>query len=706
MSETLRSALLHRPGAIPAVLMAIGVVACESPQPPAACQPIPQVTVNAKETATVTACFNDPNGDMLSYSVMSSNPGVATASSSGATVTVTAVSPGSASITVTAADPGGLQGQQSFQVLVPNRAPQPRGAMPSMTVAVGRSEAVDASSYFAEPDGEALGYSVASSDNQKATVSVAGSMVTVTALAKGTVAVTVTARDPGGLTGEQTFQVTVPNRAPEPVGTIADVEVEVDGSATVDVAGHFRDPDGDVLTYSAESSSMARAEVSVSGSVVTVTGVAKGSATVTVTAEDTEGLTARQTFRVTVPNRAPVAVGTIEDREVEADAAAEVDVARYFTDPDGDRLTYAAESSGTQRVAVSVSGSVVTVTGVAKGSATVTVTAEDTEGLTARQTFRVTVPNRAPVAVGTIEDIEVVVDSAVVLDMSDYFSDPDGDVLTHSATSSNSAVADVSVAGTVMRLVPVAAGNATVTVTARDPEGLAARQQANVTVIWPDRGVLVALYNATDGPNWRNNENWLSDAPLGEWYGVQTDGTGRVVRLDLSGGWDANEQDFVDHGLEGSIPPELGDLASLAVLDLGFNDLSGAIPLEIWNLGRIEHLDFGSNDLSGPIPRQLGGLDRIEYLSLRGNDLSGPIPPEIGSLKHLRRLRLGWNGLSGAIPPEIGNLGSLVYLELSDNDLTGSIPPELGNLTNLVWLELVHVDNLTGSIPPELCVVL
>ena len=35
-----------------------------------------------------------------------------------------------------------------------------------------------------------------------------------------------------------------------------------------------------------------------------------------------------------------------------------------------------------------------------------------------------------------------------------------------------------------------------------------------------DRTTLVALYNATDGPNWTNNENWLSDAPTGERHGV------------------------------------------------------------------------------------------------------------------------------------------------------------------------------------------
>ena len=35
-----------------------------------------------------------------------------------------------------------------------------------------------------------------------------------------------------------------------------------------------------------------------------------------------------------------------------------------------------------------------------------------------------------------------------------------------------------------------------------------------------DREVLVALYNATDGPNWTNNTNWLSEEPIWEWYGV------------------------------------------------------------------------------------------------------------------------------------------------------------------------------------------
>ena len=49
-----------------------------------------------------------------------------------------------------------------------------------------------------------------------------------------------------------------------------------------------------------------------------------------------------------------------------------------------------------------------------------------------------------------------------------------------------------------------------------------------------DWEVLAALYNATVGPNWKDNDNWLNDAPIGEWHGITTDGNGRVIELDLA----------------------------------------------------------------------------------------------------------------------------------------------------------------------------
>ena len=67
-----------------------------------------------------------------------------------------------------------------------------------------------------------------------------------------------------------------------------------------------------------------------------------------------------------------------------------------------------------------------------------------------------------------------------------------------------------------------------------------------------DREILEIFYKATGGPNWNYNDNWLTDAPLGEWYGVQVDDQGRVVGLGS-----------VANRLPGRIPRELGGLANL-----------------------------------------------------------------------------------------------------------------------------------------------
>ena len=85
-----------------------------------------------------------------------------------------------------------------------------------------------------------------------------------------------------------------PNRAPTAVGTLPAVRVAVGESSEVQLSGAFRDPDGDALSYSAVTSNANAATVSVSASVATVTGVAKGVATISVMATDPGGASARQ----------------------------------------------------------------------------------------------------------------------------------------------------------------------------------------------------------------------------------------------------------------------------------------------------------------------------------------------------------------------------------------------------------------------------
>ena len=443
--------------------------------------PHQDLAVGGTVTLDVSGTFTDPDGDTLTLTVESEDTTVATASLDGTMLTLVGIDVGTSFVSLTATDPGGLSATQVFAAFVAsgNQAPMAEGEIPAQSLKVGDSATVDVSGNFSDPDDDELIYMAASSDDDIATASVSGAEVTVTGVAAGSATVTVTATDPGDLSATQTFDVTVAvgNQAPVAVGEIAAQTLTVGDSVPVDVSGNFSDPDDDELIYMAASSDEAVATVSVSGAEVTVTGVAAGSATVTVTATDPGDLSATQTFDVTVVlgNQAPVAVGEIAAQAVEVGESATVDVSGNFSDPDDDELIYMAGSSDDDIATASVSGAEVTVTGVAAGSATVTVTATDPGDLSATQTFDVTVVlgNQAPEAVDTIpvHDVFIVLDTLdmtmtdtitkVVLDMSDYFSDPDGDELMYMASTVLDTMAAVeSVEGSVVTTIAVAADTA------------------------------------------------------------------------------------------------------------------------------------------------------------------------------------------------------------------------------------------------------
>ena len=262
-------------------------------------------------------------------------------------------------------------------------------------------------------------------------------------------------------------------------------------------------------------------------------------------------------------------------------------------------------------------------------------------------------------------------------------------------TSVRPEVATVGASGLV-----AAAGNGTTTVAAT-VGAVAGTATVTVAVESGDRAALVALHAATDGPNWADDLNWLGDAPLGEWRGVETDAFGQVVRLDLGGRQDGETGEWVSHGLRGPIPPELGSLSGLTSLNLRANALAGPIPSELGNLAGLEELWLDGNRLEGPIPPELGSLARLKDLSLRGNALSGPIPSELGSLTGLEGLWLDGNRLEGPIPSELGSLAHLRGLSLSGNRLKGPVPRALGGLGRLEFLYL-DGNALTGALPPSL----
>ena len=153
--------------------------------------------------------------------------------------------------------------------------------------------------------------------------------------------------------------------------------------------------------------------------------------------------------------------------------------------------------------------------------------------------------------------------------------------------------------------------------------------------------------------------------------------------------------------LDGSIPPEIGNLTNLTYLELE-GELTGVIPPEIGNLTNLAYLDLGYNDLEGSIPPEIGNLTNLTHLYLEENSFTDSIPSEIGNLISLTELMLYTNQLTGSIPSEIGNLTNLVILGLVENQLTGEIPESFESLSQLTMFGLSE-NYLSGNIPEFIC---
>ena len=79
------------------------------------------------------------------------------------------------------------------------------------------------------------------------------------------------------------------------------------------------------------------------------------------------------------------------------------------------------------------------------------------------------------------------------------------------------------------------------------------------------------LYQAMGGGGWSSSENWGTDAPLDDWYGITAGSvTGRIMWIRLAG-----------NNLRGEIPPEIRHSPHLQRLRLDGNRIEGKIPPEI-----------------------------------------------------------------------------------------------------------------------------
>lgn len=192
-----------------------------------------------------------------------------------------------------------------------------------------------------------------------------------------------------------------------------------------------------------------------------------------------------------------------------------------------------------------------------------------------------------------------------------------------------------------------------------------------------DREILVNLYNSTAGHLWENNDNWCTDLPLGQWYGVTTDHNGRVTALELG------------KGLSGDVI--LSGMTKLQSLYIGNNDCTG---LELANCPALTNLStfgnhFTSLDLSGcPSISSVSLSGYAEYGTWTGSGwaLSGyeNLPLKELNLKgcdNLHTLSLEFTSMPEL---EVADLEGLYALYCTNNEFMTSLSvtrlPSLGEL--------------------------
>ena len=579
----------------------------------------------------------------------------------------------------------------------------------------------------------------ASSDETVARVNASG---LVTAVGNGTATATATA---GSATG--TAAVAVEQVLAELLPSPLSVELTALGdTATLtvqgaDANGHpmdvsladvtWRSLNQDAATVSA--SGLVTAVANGSAEILASSGPARGRSTVTVRQEPATLTAAFDTASVARSGGLARFAGT--DSLVMAALDVGVDLLAAGADANGHALDNADVAWSSSQPQVAAIDSTGRVTSLARGTARLTASLGS---LTETVWLRV---EQEPAALAISPDTVAFTEFGATQRLGVEVADANGHAIDqHSVratwASSREDVATVNASGVVRA---VQNGTATITATWGELSGTA----TVLVEVNLGREILTTFYQATNGDDWNNNANWLSDRPLGEWYGVTTDSDGWVTHLVLDdndvrgslpgelGGLTRLVRLSLDYSqLTGPIPPELGNLERLEWLDLSGSwdepgSLSGPLPSELRSLVRLERLYLGYNRLTGPLPEWLAELDRLErlflhrnrfsgripvsfadmsrlrYLVLDANWLDGPIPPELGRLDGLERLDLGYNRLTGGIPVELAELTGLSTLDLAGNQLSGTIPPELGRLLGLSNLYL-HSNRLTGHIPPEL----
>lgn len=409
---------------------------------------------------------------------------------------------GETEVTVTATDQNDSEVSHTFEVEVKRNDPPVANAdaFDDVEQYIGREyDPIDAREAFTD-EGDELTFHVKTKNPDVATAAIkydeeGGAWVALYLHSPGTTSVTVTVYDTANNSADNSFDVTVlaRNDAPMLVNAIDDVEVEMGSSHDVSLDDVFEDEGSLDYEVKNEDENIADVLYRASDNSIRIYANNTGTTTVVVVATDNIGQTASDEFDVTVveppppepTNNPPVLSGTLDDQTVTVGEPIDVSIEGLFTDPDGDELTYTAESEDTNVATVELADLEMTISGVNAGSTIFKITATDSEFNVVGE-FDVEVETY-PEAVDSIPNQSLSIGGeSLSLDVSGYFYDQDGDTLSYTIESTGNA-ATVSLAehhhtDAEVDMAPYTRGSTSVTVTASDPKGRSATQTFSIAV--------------------------------------------------------------------------------------------------------------------------------------------------------------------------------------------------------------------------------
>ncbi|MGC5775794.1 Ig-like domain-containing protein [Paenibacillus pabuli] len=453
---------------------------------------IPVVKLNEK--------YTDPDGDSLTYTAASSNSDGVTVEENAGELKLTAHQIGTYTISYSVNDGRGGITRGTFDINVdpiPNL--NPVGQAPGwINVYLGflpdRIPSVNLNEYYTDPDGDPLTFSASSSDPDGLIVEEISGVLNFTALKFGEYTIHFLVDDGRGGFILTEFQISVnpkPNAAPVVTSNLpAQTLFLGKEDAVIDLSPYFNDPDGDVLEFQTpiDFNHFLIAEMSIQENKLIIHPKQVGQFQANIQAKDVYGKEAAASIDVEVLESG--SINSIPDQTVTWPwSTLDIDLTPYLMNFDISTLTVDAASADVNIAAASANSAQVSVTPVTEGRTTVTLTVYDLAGRKEQTSFGVTVagepasPNMAPEVVSSIYEQVLTpnVTNDRMFDLSQLFSDPDGDSLQYEISSTSNEAVNASINGSLLTL-KAGTGNAAapLTLTAKDGKGGEAEYSFNV----------------------------------------------------------------------------------------------------------------------------------------------------------------------------------------------------------------------------------